>query len=329
MYRLEFPSPASYSDDDQLPPLVEPPTPLQMLRELQQQTQHFEKQLAILNTCVSTGHEEEWDRSTLDKFVNEISRTESHTSRLLQALKVTTEAEHGHLEHAKKITHDYKKYMNKLIERIAQHPHTGSFGKKRGLNGYYPQVQRAAPTGTVVLAHNQIKTVIDVLIVEDDPLQAVILEDMLEMCSNKDPDGFRFRTDTVASAQECLCKLREPHYMCNIVFIDLIMPNVSGFELLHSIRQLFGNNITIVMNSAHDNRDLVLGCFQGGADLYISKPIHIRSLQDIWQLTLKRQPHLVSAIAHATTSTASILLTLNQEGIDHQLCDEENACRQQ
>ena len=330
MYPLDISDGVAYSDDRHLPPLVEPPTPIELLRDLQQQTHDFEHQLAALEASLAEGQEEPWDRATLDKFVREISRTESNTRGLLQALRATTLSEHGSPleEHATRVTSNYKKYMTKLIERISLNPSTGSFGKRQGLRGIQSPRSPRPLSGARVLAE-QDKIVIDVLIVDDDPLQAVMLEDMLTMCSNKDPDGFRFRTARVISAEQCLCKLRDPQYTCNIVFVDLIMPETSGFELLHSIRDLLGHTLTIVMNSAHAGRDLVMGCFQGGADLYISKPIHIRSLEDIWQLTLKRQPHLATAIAKATTSTASTSVTLDQDEAHEGLCNDNNACNQQ
>lgn len=79
------------------------------------------------------------------------------------------------------------------------------------------------------------------------------------------------------NAQEAHQKIsgRKP----DLVILDVMMPKVSGIEVLNTLR---GNpqtkDILILMLSAKDAQADRLEGFTHGADDYVSKPFHLRSL---------------------------------------------------
>ena len=105
-----------------------------------------------------------------------------------------------------------------------------------------------------------------ILIVDDSTTNQVLLEAILQ------EEGYE--TVTAFSAKEAF-KLVEKHKP-KLILLDLLMPEVSGFDFL---RQLKGNkntsNTPVIVVSAVESRENVDTCMQYGAADFIGKPIDI------------------------------------------------------
>lgn len=58
----------------------------------------------------------------------------------------------------------------------------------------------------------------------------------------------------------------------DLIVADIMMPNVSGLELISFVREKMKSNLPIIMISAMGNDDTVLKAFKLGATDFISKP---------------------------------------------------------
>jgi DNA-binding response OmpR family regulator len=101
-----------------------------------------------------------------------------------------------------------------------------------------------------------------ILIAEDDDLMLKTLE-------------FRLKRDgheviLARDGREALEKVDE--FKPDLVITDIMMPYLSGLEIIGSIRQKYPKKIPIIILSGMGQEDVVLEAFQLGADDYITKP---------------------------------------------------------
>jgi len=111
-----------------------------------------------------------------------------------------------------------------------------------------------------------------ILIAEDDPINADLLQDLLES------QGW-----TVEQAEDggvALDKMRSTYY--DLLLLDLHMPNVDGVEVLRTLRL---DEITRPGRVVVVTADLLYGIREDlaslGADVLLSKPVDITALLDL------------------------------------------------
>ena len=82
---------------------------------------------------------------------------------------------------------------------------------------------------------------------------------------------------------EAIKKLRdEKGKKIDVIFTDLIMPEMDGFELCLEIRKIPKfNDVPIVVTSTHVDATYVLKALRMGADDYIAKPVEVKLLQKV------------------------------------------------
>lgn len=108
---------------------------------------------------------------------------------------------------------------------------------------------------------------LSVLVVEDEPHLANLLKHVLAN------EGFNVRT--VQNRDEIVAEFRRVPRP-DLVLLDVLLPDVDGFEVLLKIRQHPGlETLPVVMLTAKATRDAVLKGLAGGADGYITKPFEI------------------------------------------------------
>lgn len=101
-----------------------------------------------------------------------------------------------------------------------------------------------------------------IVIVDDDVNYASCLIQVLQRMARAEvAHTFRRPTDFLR---------RLPHIPCDLLFLDIEMPERSGIECLAEIRALRPHT-RIVMISVHDDDDFVLRAFEHGADGYLLK----------------------------------------------------------
>jgi len=95
-----------------------------------------------------------------------------------------------------------------------------------------------------------------------------------------------YRVLTVDSAQEALKLLENEHV--DIVLSDIIMPNVSGLELLKKIKEQQPDQAVILM-TGYSDKNTILEALKAGADDFINKPINILQLCTTVDKTFEKQ----------------------------------------
>ena len=106
-----------------------------------------------------------------------------------------------------------------------------------------------------------------ILIVDDDPKIATLLQTYLEECG--------FGVHTVSNGRLCVDFLSTDKQI-DAVVLDVMMPVLDGFATLQEIRRT--SQIPVIMLTARgDHTDRIVG-LELGADDYLAKPFHPREL---------------------------------------------------
>ena len=129
-----------------------------------------------------------------------------------------------------------------------------------------------AKAGTVVTDADSIEAFQSekplVLIVDDSEMNRVILSEMLkdEYCILEADNG-RTALDMVDRYGDEL----------SLVLLDIVMPGISGFEVLAGLSRRTGiDNLPVIMISSEDSDDMVLRAYELGASDYINRPFDSR-----------------------------------------------------
>src|SRR5207237_7101974 len=123
-----------------------------------------------------------------------------------------------------------------------------------------------------------------ILVVEDDPGLARIL------CDNLRVDGFVVKWASTAHQALTLCQ----SFMPDLVLLDVMLPERSGFELCGVLRQ--GQSRPVIFLTARGDRADKLQGLNLGADDYITKPFHMEELVARINAVLRRAGRPVSRI---------------------------------
>jgi two-component system, OmpR family, response regulator len=129
--------------------------------------------------------------------------------------------------------------------------------------GYFVRIARRARTRK----KPEETRIHSVLVVEDEPHLANLLKHVLAH------EGFAVRT--ARNRDEIVAEFRRGPCP-DLLLLDVMLPDVDGFEVLLKIRQHPDlKTLPVVMLTAKATRDAVLRGLAGGADGYITKPFEI------------------------------------------------------
>ena len=116
-----------------------------------------------------------------------------------------------------------------------------------------------------------------ILIVDDDPdIHALLLSSL---------KGIDCRADSVFSGQEALARLESQNY--NLVLSDVLMPGISGLELLQRIREQSPSTPVVVMTAQNTPENLIRA-IRENAYAYFSKPFSPEAVVDMVQTALEK-----------------------------------------
>jgi two-component system, OmpR family, alkaline phosphatase synthesis response regulator PhoP len=103
-----------------------------------------------------------------------------------------------------------------------------------------------------------------ILIVDDDELVLIALKELLK--------AENFVVQTFSRGTEALKKLDQEDF--DLLILDIIMPEMDGFELCRQIRQknLYKEKPIIFLTAKNQEEDKKKG-LEAGATLFLSKPI--------------------------------------------------------
>jgi CheY-like chemotaxis protein len=123
------------------------------------------------------------------------------------------------------------------------------------------------------------------LIVEDEPEANKLLSMLVQLRG--------YRTDSAFTGSEALEKIG--HSPPDIVFLDLMLPDINGYEVCKSLKNRKTTSaIPVVMVTARVAAENRIECFRAGADDYISKPytpdqiFQAMADADAWRCHLER-----------------------------------------
>ncbi len=86
--------------------------------------------------------------------------------------------------------------------------------------------------------------------------------------------------EEAANGFEALSRLRNEPF--DILFTDLVMPEMDGFELCEEVRKTSEiQTLPIVVISSHGENEYILKALRLGADDYVSKPIDADLLEKV------------------------------------------------
>jgi DNA-binding NtrC family response regulator len=118
-----------------------------------------------------------------------------------------------------------------------------------------------------------------VLIVDDDPAQRRILEEMVRR--------FGYRPITADGGNAGLDVLRGAQGKdISLVILDLVMPDLSGIEMLEAMRPDH-QNLPVIVQTAQGSIDTVVKAMRAGADDFVVKPVSPERLKVSIQNVLK------------------------------------------
>ena len=150
-----------------------------------------------------------------------------------------------------------------------------------------------------------------ILIVDDEEDLCEILQYNL---SNEE-----YKTDIAHSAEEAL---KRPLNDYDLLMLDVMMGQMSGFKLADKLRKEMGITVPVIFLTAKDTENDVLTGFSLGADDYITKPFSVNELTARVKAVLKRSNHAKSSnqaivkLGEIELDTARKRLIINDEKIE-------------
>ena len=143
-------------------------------------------------------------------------------------------------------------------------------------NAAPPQPVETVPTLSIIPPVKQLK-LSKILIVDDERDICMYIKDVLE--------NSNYETVTALSAKEAWGYLiNDPDI--NMVFLDIMMPETNGFELLKKIKGELGRSLNVVMVTARKTMQDVIMAKELGVAGYITKPFDPERLVKIAELAL-------------------------------------------
>ena len=113
------------------------------------------------------------------------------------------------------------------------------------------------------MPHSRRDSPLDILLVEDDPSDALIVESMLKEVRKDDQLS---RATTLAEAERMLSECR----MVDVVLLDLTLPDSLGVETVAAVHAA-SPDVPIVVLTGTDDDELGLACVEAGAQDYVAK----------------------------------------------------------
>lgn len=101
-----------------------------------------------------------------------------------------------------------------------------------------------------------------VLIVDDEEVICQLFSDMLK--------HYGYETFAETDATKVMDHLRAEHV--DVVLLDLVMPEISGFELLEQITNNY-ENLPVIIITGHGSIETAVEAMKGGASDFVTKPV--------------------------------------------------------
>lgn len=108
-----------------------------------------------------------------------------------------------------------------------------------------------------------------ILIVDDDPTTLGYLEQEMKR--------YFYKPICVSTGKDALAHIHE----ADLVFLDIKLPDMDGFEVLSKIRELntTGSNCEVIIITGYGNQEIAIRALRMGAIDYIDKPLHLDDIR--------------------------------------------------
>lgn len=107
---------------------------------------------------------------------------------------------------------------------------------------------------------------LNLLIVDDDKMAGQLLAKRLTKLN--------FFCDFASNGNECFKYIKEKKYDC--ILLDIVMPDISGMEVLKKIREEQNNfELPVIMVTAKDEVSDIVEALRLGANDYLTKPVNM------------------------------------------------------
>jgi two-component system KDP operon response regulator KdpE len=99
--------------------------------------------------------------------------------------------------------------------------------------------------------------------------------------------GQDFQIKAVFSSEDGIAKVKNPESTPDVVILDLLMPEVDGWEVCERIRSF--SDVPILILSALGSPGSVARALDAGADDYLIKPVHASLLASRLRTLVRRK----------------------------------------
>ncbi|XP_043805610.1 two-component response regulator ARR14 [Manihot esculenta] len=123
-------------------------------------------------------------------------------------------------------------------------------------------------------------TGISILVVDCDTTCLTIASKMLHT--------FGYKVMTATRATDALSILQERQHELDLVLTEVHLPDMDKYELLETMGEI--SCLPIVVLSADNNENAMLGCLFKGAVFYLLKPITMNDVKSLWQFSYMKTP---------------------------------------
>ena len=129
---------------------------------------------------------------------------------------------------------------------------------------------------------------IEILIVEDEPKLAQTVADFLQIQN--------YEVKTAKNGAEALECFREKKQQIDLVLLDLMLPDISGYTVLKEVRKV--SEVPVIILSARSAVADQMSGFEKGADDYITKPFTLGLVKLHIEAVLKRAGKMRSILEY-------------------------------
>ena len=132
-------------------------------------------------------------------------------------------------------------------------------------------------------------------------------------------DALPFYGYTVSTAKDGIQALKILDNNIDIVLLDVMMPNMDGWQTLKAIREKYKHLPVIMLTAVNDDQKMIIG-LKNGADDYIVKPFILPNLLARMEAVLRRsvkQPESPKLNMSILTSKEREVLQLASKGFSN------------
>jgi len=109
--------------------------------------------------------------------------------------------------------------------------------------------------------------------------KALVIDDELDICLmvTRHLQHMHFQTSYALTVEEALFKVNNPACACELMFIDINLPDGSGFDVMNDVKALKLDSKIIVISAYDSEADKAL---EMGASLFLTKPFTTKKINE-------------------------------------------------